>query len=125
MDIHRLGDNASDLFGGLDYVSVSEVGLSRCASMLAVPNQLAELCVRAGHLPVVRENPDTPAFGMARKHERIRVAGIGLRVDVHPRGLVERNRARVGLPVANVDGVRADMAPAHTEDFVAVASPTA
>ena len=64
--------------------------------------QPAELCVRASHSPAVCENPDTPAFGMARKQERIGVTRAGQDFDKRPRGLAEQHRARAGLRIAKV-----------------------
>ena len=100
---HRVGDDASDPFYGLDKVRVCEVGIPRHGSVATTPEQLsdqgqvlarhdrlarrrvaqavqaepAELRSVARSAPALRENSDTPAFGVSRKQVRIRVAFSG------------------------------------------------
>ena len=57
----------------------------------------AELRISARCPPAMSENPDTPAFGVARKQERIGVARTEQRGDVRPRGFAERHGARAGF----------------------------
>ena len=41
MEIHRPGDDATDLFGGLDEVDIRKVGIPRRGPVSPVPEQLA------------------------------------------------------------------------------------
>ena len=77
-----------------------------CGGMPQVmQSQSAEIRIRADGALAVRENPETSAFGMLWKQERIEVACTGKRADVRPRGFAERHRARAGLGVRQIDGV--------------------
>ena len=82
----------------------------------------AELRIRAGRSPTVRENPDTLAFGMSRKQKHVGFARAGKRLDESPRGFAERHGSRAGLRIRERDGVLADIAPAQIEHFAPAAS---
>ena len=84
--------------------------------------QPAEFRIRAGRPPAVRENPDAPAFGVAREQERIGGARTGQRLDERPCGLAERHCAPTGLRVREPDRVFTDVAPAQIEHFAAAAA---
>ncbi len=59
---------------------------------------------------------------MAREQERVRVTEAGQRLDERPCGLAERHGARAGFRIAEVQGVRANVAPAQVEHLAAAAA---
>lgn len=82
----------------------------------------AELRVRADRASAGHEAVRAPAFGAARKKERIGIARIEKRGDVRPRSLAERHHARTGFRIGKVEGVLTDIAPAQIERFAAAAT---
>ena len=111
---HRIGDDASDPFYGLDKVSVGEVGIPRHGTVATPPEQFsdqgrvlarhdrlprrrvaqvvqakpAEFRIVARSAPALCENSDTPAFGVSWKQERLRVGRR--RAPVRPRRMAPR-----------------------------------
>ena len=82
----------------------------------------AELRIGAERPPASDEAGLPPAFGVARKQERVRVSYSGQRLDQRPRGLSERYRARTGFRVRQIDCIGPNVAPAQIEHFAAAAS---
>ena len=133
---HGGGNDSSDLLRSFYKVCIGKVGVARRGAMPVVPEeptddrqtfarhdrltcggvvqvmqaQAAELRIRSDRAPAGREAVGAPAFGVARKQERIGVVRIGQRGDVRPRRPAERHRARAGFRIAKVDGVLAETA---------------
>ena len=145
---HSRRDGCSDLLRRFDKVRIGKVGVARRGAMPVVPEkptdegqtfarhnrltcggmsevmqaQAAELRVFADRAPAGREAVRAPAFGVARKQERIGAASTGQRGDVRPRGFAERHRARASLRVFQVQRIGSDVPPAQIEHFAAAAS---
>ena len=135
---HGCDNRISALLGRRDKVTVSQVSVACGGLVPPVPKQFAdqgqvfaghdgvtgggvpqvmqpqpaELRIRADRTPAGGQYRETPAFGMAREQVRLRVAGIGQRLDMRSRGFAERHRVRAGLGVGQLDRVLADVAPA-------------
>ena len=79
-------------------------GLTGRRMSQVVQAQPAQPGIGARRPPTSRENPDTPAFRVSRKQERVGIAGAGQRLDERPCGLAERHGTRTGLRIAkNLD----------------------
>ena len=137
--MHCVSDDVANLLRRFDKVRIDKVGVVRRGAVSAMPEestderqtfarhdcltcggmaqvvqaQAAELRIRADRAPARDEAGLPPRLGVARKQVRIRVARMGQRGDVRPRGCAERHGARASLRVAKVDGVGPDIAPAQ------------
>ena len=128
---HRLRKESTDPLRRLDKMAIGKVGVARRGPVPPIAEQLPDqrqvlarhdgltgcrvpqvMQVKVAEIRIFADRPPArgkavcaPTLGVAQERERAEVTRTGKRLDMRPRGLAERHRARAGLRYSQVQRI--------------------